>query len=1001
MVNGHRRGDGGRHGVRDGEKVKECQAEVDKFPHDEKIKEKSWSVLKEYQQATKEEYSLLCQKAKVEWLKDGDRNTAYFHKTIKERMHRGRIMTIRNEEGVRFENKDVATQIVKHFEDFLGQKRDVQSLANRQNIFINKLNSEEAKRMVRDISDSEINNAMSGIEDSKSPRPDGYTACFYKSAWSIVGKEISQAVKEFFSNGKLLGEVNATIISLAPKIPTPDKVSDFRPIACCNVLYKCIRKILTSRIKDVLGKLVGENQSAFIEGRQITDNILLSQELFKGYNRKQKIKKVAFKIDLQKSYDTISWDFLREILFSVNVNGERVGYFKGGRGLRQGDPISPYIFTLVMEVLNLLIQKNIEENSGFKYHFGCKKLKITHLCFADDLLVFCHGDLESVRIIKKSLDEFSGFSGLLPNMQKSTIFFGGLSCAEQQCILNIISFSVGKLPVRYLGVSLLTKNLSISDCKPLIRKVKAKVNDWKNKNLSYVRRVQLIASVLRELTKGKAKISWDNICKPKDQGGLGLKNLVDWNEVLMIKHLWNVVVKKETLWASPLSDFIDTRDIYDARLNKKCSIKEIVIDGRWKWPEEWNNDFAELNMIQVPMINEDIEDNANDWYPLVWFTQNIPRHAFVTWLAIQERIMTQDRIKIWKPNEDLKCSLYNSCIDSHDHLFFTCEFSKEVWNELHNMLNVRLSVRWNPIIREMVALPINRNIWSIVRRIVLNAAVYCIWQERNHRIFKNEKRDKEAIINLMKENTMMKLMGLKVKDSSTVKVVEHRWQMYAFDIDVSVSYVQRMSRDAIVMHEMFNGGVEMLSLYIRCSTDESRCYRSTLDVQQRSRYAIVVHEMFNGGVKMLSLYMRYLTNESRWSQDVIVVHAMLNKLVEMVSLYMRCSTEESRCYRYSLDVQRRSRDAIVVHKMFNGGVEMLSLCSTDESRCYRCTRDVQWMSQEAIVVHEIFNGGVEMLSRSRDSIVVHEMFNRGVEILSLYMRCSTKESRCYRCTRDV
>ncbi|GKD88473.1 hypothetical protein Tco_1363980, partial [Tanacetum coccineum] len=93
---------------------------------------------------------------------------------------------------------------------------------------------------------------------------------------------------------------------------------------------------------------------------------------------------------------------------------------------------------------------------------------------------------------------------------------------------------------------------------------------------------------------------------------------------------------------------------------------------------------------------------------------------------------------------------------------------------------------------------------------------------------------------------------------------------------------------------MFNGGVEMLSLYMRCSTDKSRCYRYTLDVQWRSRDAIVVHEMFNGGV-------------------------------EMLSLYMRCSTDESRCYRYTLDVQRRSRDAIVVHEMFNGGVEMLSL----------------------------------------------------------------------------
>ncbi|GKD87001.1 RNA-directed DNA polymerase, eukaryota, reverse transcriptase zinc-binding domain protein [Tanacetum coccineum] len=293
-------------------KVKEC--EVDKFPHNDSIKEKSWSTLREYQEATKEEYSLLCQKAKVEWLREGDRNTVYFHKTIKEIVHRSIIMTIRNEDGTRFVNEDVAIQFVKHFENFLGQRRDVQSLASRQDIFKNKINTEDAQRMVRNISDSEIKNAMSKIEDSKAPGPDGYTARFYKSAWSIVGSEVCQAIKYFFTNGKILGEVNATLITLVPKIPTPGKVSDFRPIACCNVLYKCISKILTTRIKGVLGKLVGENQSAFIEGRQITDNILLSQELFRGYNRKHNIKKVSFKIDLQKAYDTISWDFLKEII---------------------------------------------------------------------------------------------------------------------------------------------------------------------------------------------------------------------------------------------------------------------------------------------------------------------------------------------------------------------------------------------------------------------------------------------------------------------------------------------------------------------------------------------------------------------------------------------------------------------------------------------------------------------------------------------------------------
>ncbi|GKC77153.1 RNA-directed DNA polymerase, eukaryota, reverse transcriptase zinc-binding domain protein, partial [Tanacetum coccineum] len=392
-------------------------------------------------------------------------------------------------------------------------------------------------RMVRPISDAEIKNAIFEIEDSKAPGPSGYTARFYKSAWSIIGKEICQAIKEFFSTRKLSGEVNATLISLVPKIPIPKKVSDFRPIACCNVLT------------------------------------------IKGYNRKHNIKKVSFKIDLQKAYDTITWGFIKDALdiygfhktmvnwtmtcvtstkFSINVNGERVGYFKRGRGLRQWDPISPYLFTLVMEVLNLLIKKNIEESRVFKYHFGCKNLKITHLCFADDLLVFYHGDTESVKVIKKSLEEFSGFSGLVPNLQKSAIFYGGLTSAEQQNILDIIPFFIGKLPVRYLGVPFIIKKLITSDCKPLISKVKAKINDWKNKSLSFAGRVQLIASVLSsmqnywasvfllpkqviyeinkilkgflwcqgELTKGKAKVSWDAVCKPKDQGELGLKNSV-------------------------------------------------------------------------------------------------------------------------------------------------------------------------------------------------------------------------------------------------------------------------------------------------------------------------------------------------------------------------------------------------------------------------------------------------------------------------------------------
>ena len=170
----------------------------------------------------------------------------------------------------------------------------------------------------------------------------------------------------------MLGELNNSIISLVPKFKNPRKVSDYRPISCCGAVYKCVSKVITNRIKGALSKLVDCNQGAFIGGRQISDNILLIQEFMNGYNwKKKRVKRCAFKVDIQKSYDNVYWDFLKLALekfgfhskmvhwimvclstasFSINVNGDKYGYFKGARGLIQGDPMSPYLFTLVMEV---------------------------------------------------------------------------------------------------------------------------------------------------------------------------------------------------------------------------------------------------------------------------------------------------------------------------------------------------------------------------------------------------------------------------------------------------------------------------------------------------------------------------------------------------------------------------------------------------------------------------------------------------------------------------
>lgn len=174
------------------------------------------------------------------------------------------------------------------------------------------------------------------------------------------------------------------------------------------------------------------------------DNILLAQDILVGYNKKAGAPNYTLKIDIQKAYDTVNWRFLEKALngfgfhdlmvkwimmcvkspwFMISINGEDNGFFVGKRGLRQGDPLSPYLFTLVMEVFNLIIKRNIEMRLLFKYHRKCRFQKITHICFADDLLVFCSGQIRSVRIIKNSLDLFRDVSGLNASMTKSQFFF--------------------------------------------------------------------------------------------------------------------------------------------------------------------------------------------------------------------------------------------------------------------------------------------------------------------------------------------------------------------------------------------------------------------------------------------------------------------------------------------------------------------------------------------------------------------------------------------------
>ena len=218
--------------------------------------------------------------------------------------------------------------------------------------------------------------------------------------------------------------MNHSVITLVPKTCNASKVEEFRPIACCNVSYKVISKILAARLSVILPYLIDPAQAAFDQGRGMVENIYLVQEILFRYGWNRISPRCIMKIDLRKAYDTINWGFVKEVLmglgfpnlfvewimqcisttsYSISINGSMHGFFKGSQGIRQGDPISPFLFVLCLEYLSRSLNQ-LKDIRDFKFHPRCretKDLNITHLAFVDDLILCSRGDVDLVQLILK------------------------------------------------------------------------------------------------------------------------------------------------------------------------------------------------------------------------------------------------------------------------------------------------------------------------------------------------------------------------------------------------------------------------------------------------------------------------------------------------------------------------------------------------------------------------------------------------------------------------
>lgn len=466
------------------------------------------------------EESYFRQRSRINWLREGDHNTSFFHRLTQVRNSINSIRSFCLSTGeIITDPIQMGTLAVNHFQNLLAPQN--QSTVPISPTWIHGLTdfrcaNEYSYYMALFPTAEEIKSTLFKLNKNKSPGPDGLTSGFFKETWQILGAELIRSIQTFFVSGFLPPAANSTILTLVPKRIGASAITDYRPISCCNTIYKIISKLLLKRLKPILPTLILPNQTAFVQGRLLVENTILASEIIHGYHKDRGPKRITLKVDIEKAFDTVNWDFIFNLLqgldiphpylawlfpcvtspsFMIGFNGTVQGYFKSTRGLRQGDPLSPYLFVMVMNCLSMLLDKGAAEGE-FGYHHHCRDSKLTHLCFADDLLIFCDGSLQSVKNVLQILRNFTLLSGLSVNISKTSFFTCGLSSQEIAQITAETGLTADSLPVRYLGIPLCTKKLSMANCEPLIQQVKNRVNSWSAKSLSFAGRLLLINTVI-------------------------------------------------------------------------------------------------------------------------------------------------------------------------------------------------------------------------------------------------------------------------------------------------------------------------------------------------------------------------------------------------------------------------------------------------------------------------------------------------------------------------
>ncbi|MES9884044.1 MAG: reverse transcriptase domain-containing protein [Sedimenticola sp.] len=452
-------------------------------------------------------------RSKVNWVEGGEKNTNFFADLEKRKFDR-KIISELNVNGQKITDKDKILEEQKRFYQNLYKKKE--NIESEINFFPEdydkKLNEEEKIKCEGVLSEPECFNALKEMNNNKSPGTDGITTEFYKLFWNEIKTYLIKSLNYSLEIGELTVLQKQSVINLIPKKGKDGtNLANWRPISLLNIDYKIATKTIANRIKSVLNNLIDSSQTGFIKGRYIGENIRLLFETIDFVNENQ-IPGLLFFADFEKAFDSVSHEYIMKVLRFLNFgpslikwvevfyhnissrvtnNGYLTDFFGLGRGVRQGCPLSPYLFILAIELLS----HSVRNNNRIK-GIIINQEEIKNTMFADDATFCLDGSKESLEALINTIDNFGYISGLRLNYSKSIIFKTGSLKTTKLTFCEDKKFEWTADVAKTLGINFCNDKNRIHDINllPKLNEFKQCLDRWKRRKLTTIGKITVLKS---------------------------------------------------------------------------------------------------------------------------------------------------------------------------------------------------------------------------------------------------------------------------------------------------------------------------------------------------------------------------------------------------------------------------------------------------------------------------------------------------------------------------